>query len=69
MGEKAATKKVIPKTANRQGFKIDFPVNTPTRLRATKKTGSSNAKPKMSINRRTKRLVSGKVYNRKETKN
>ncbi len=54
VGEKAATKTVMPKIAKRQGFSIPRPERTPIKLSETRKTGSSKASPKIKMIRSTK---------------
>ena len=44
----------IRKTTIRRGFNIVFPLNTPRKLSATKKTGNVKATPNNKINRNTK---------------
>ena len=61
MGVKAAVKTKQRKTAVRQGFKIDFPDNNPSKFKATRKSGNTKEIPKIRINRKTKSKYSSNL--------
>jgi hypothetical protein len=54
LGENPATKRTMQKTQILHGLRIATPLRKPIKLKVTRKTGSSKAKPKTRIVRITK---------------